>query len=324
MPLQRRPFVHTRPIQTAPAPSDVKASAGTAGGGKKTSLMGDRSRDARVLPPPGLKSVNEACKLEPIRVVTTFLDEDDGGVRSVADGEVGAVAGGGAEGCTTADGSAETVCAPSSHEEDAAPRSPRASPRLRRSQRSSMDSSTGTASGADTGVGHEGSPGSVTVRRSPKASLRSSPRRLLATSQLYDASAQGRGQSPSHAPSRLQSCPEKEAQVAERTHRVMSALCRQAYQSIPQVERRIFSGDVRPPGTPADLAASPSSQTRNRVTTEGPVTSDGEAPAAGGLEEVAVRDSLPHEASPQPGCPAGPGAVTQQAQARTVGDDNAE
>lgn len=85
----------------------------------------------------------------------------------------------------------------------------------------------------------------------------------------------------------------QEMASAERTKRIMQALCRHAYQGVRQVERHVFSGDERPltPNSPLAAAAGaaaggPASASGNAATT------NAAAPGAGGAEAPIGEDGL--------------------------------
>jgi len=264
-----------------------------------------------MLPPVALRNHNQTCMFEKICVVTTFLDEaaEDGSAEQSTGQDAGAgqrLRTGSAEGIDGADGgggsggpnpkrsSLADGTGPVPPDGEAPPLS--VVDRARSSQRrSSLGSGHhGTTSGV--GVGETGSLTPGGTRGSlPLVAQSRSPSQPNSPGTIGRRHGQGRSKSSTIGSASWNQSWRgpgvEEIGSAERTKRIMQALCKQFYQGTPQVERHVFSGDERPctPTTAAGAAgaaaggpAAPSTSTAAAAAPSG--TTGAEAPI--GAEDV--------------------------------------
>eukprot|EP00747_Dinoflagellata_sp_TGD_P164530 gnl/TRDRNA2_/TRDRNA2_184593_c0_seq1.p1 gnl/TRDRNA2_/TRDRNA2_184593_c0~~gnl/TRDRNA2_/TRDRNA2_184593_c0_seq1.p1 ORF type:complete len:275 (+),score=59.75 gnl/TRDRNA2_/TRDRNA2_184593_c0_seq1:71-895(+) len=266
MPLQRRTFVHVGHGQA----KDVRLAVKSADG---------RSRHVveRMVPKQSLKLQNRLRCQERLRLVTTFLNDEE---------DEDEVAG---ESPENPGGAEARNGEPTAAEEAASP----------------VRSRGGTRGSALTSVG--ASMLGCTVDASMPASPRpvsqglSSPARLYGRATAFDREF-GTSPRPTSGASSIRPLIDFDSDSYHRTRKIMAAMCRDSYGGIPQVQRKVYSGDDGSGGAPADWSTTggDGQLRRNRAQADkdlggssggGGETGKADAEASGGGEEPGAEGS---------------------------------
>lgn len=232
MPLQRRLFIS----RCADESQGRKADATNV-----TQKPTERGKPVRNVPPESLRERNAMLRFERIRIVTTFLDEEDSPKEGSSEKDV-AEGGEGKEGSAgSLNGTQRSLNAPL--EEVVTPGV------TRRSQPAPDDGLMCTAATAMT----DGQVGSL-------AQLNSPGRRPLldSASRAYGLQPAKPHHVPAYRQSQFQQVASQEAvQAKEFNDRIMVALCKHSYQGVRQVERQVFLGGPLCPGSSLPTSHSP-------------------------------------------------------------------